>query len=35
MQAKNNDDFHRGQRSSEVKCGKQYATATIFSQKNR
>ena len=34
MQAKN-DDLHGGQRSSEVKCGKQYATATILSQKNR
>ena len=35
MQAKNDDDLHGGQRSSEVKCGKQYATAsTIFSQKN-
>ena len=35
MQAKNDDDLHGGQSSSEVKCGKQYATATIFSQENR
>ena len=24
------DDLYRGQRSSEVKCGKLYATTTIF-----
>ena len=28
------DDLHSGQRSSEVKCGKQCATATKFGQKN-
>ena len=33
MQAKNDDDLHRGQRSSEVKRGKLYAMATIFGQK--
>ena len=35
MQAKNDDDLHGGQRSSEVKCGKLCAMATIFGQKNR
>ena len=30
MQAKNGDDLHGGQRSSEVKCGKLCAMATIF-----
>ena len=36
MQAKNDDDdLYGGQRSSEVKCGKQCAMATIFVQKNR
>ena len=34
MQAWNDDDLHRGQRSSEVKCGKLCAMATIFGQKN-
>ena len=35
MQAKNDGDLHGGQRSSEVKCGKLCAMATIFGQKNR
>ena len=36
MQVKNdNDHLHGGQRSSEVKCGKLCAMATIFGQKNR
>ena len=30
MQVKNDDDLHGGQRSSEVKCGKLCATATIL-----
>ena len=34
MQAKNDDDLHGGQRSSEVKCGNIFAMATIFGQKN-
>ena len=34
MQVKNDDDLHGGQRSSEVKCGKLCAMATIFCQKN-
>ena len=34
MQVKNDDDLHGGQRSSEVKCGKVCATATIFGQKS-
>ena len=33
MQAKNDGDLHGGQRSSEVKCGKLCAMATIFGQK--
>ena len=33
MQAENNDDLDGGQRSSEVKCGKLCAMATIFGQK--
>ena len=35
MQAENNDDLDRGQRSSEVKKGKQCAMATIFGQRKR
>ena len=35
MQAMNDGDLHGGQRSSEVKCGKLHAMATIFGQKNR
>ena len=35
MQAKNDDDLHRGQRLPEVKCGKLCAMATIFGQKSR
>ena len=35
MQVSNDDDLHGGQRSSEVKCGKLCAMATIFGQKNR
>ena len=35
MQAKDGGDLHRGQRSSEVKRGKQCALATIFDQRNR
>ena len=34
MQVKNDDDLHGGQKSSEVKCGKLCAMATIFGQKN-
>ena len=34
MQVKNDDDLHGGQRSSEVKCGKVWAMATIFGQKS-
>ena len=34
MQAKNDDDLHGGQRSSEAKCGNICAMATIFGQKN-
>ena len=34
MQAKNDDDLHGGQRSSEVKYGNICAMATIFGQKN-
>ena len=34
MQAKNDDDLHGGQRSSEVKYSKLCAMATIFGQKN-
>ena len=30
MQAKNDDDLHGGQRSSDVKCGNICAMATIF-----
>ena len=30
MQVKNDDDLHGGQRSSEVKCGKLCAMATIL-----
>ena len=33
MQAENNDDLYRGQRSSEVKCGKLCDMTTIFGQK--
>ena len=33
MQAKNDDDLDRGQRSSEVKWGKLCAMATIFGPK--
>ena len=33
MQVNNDDDLHGGQRSSEVKCGKVCATATIFGSK--
>ena len=33
MQAENDDDLDGGQRSSEVKCGKLCAMATIFGQK--
>ena len=33
MQVYDNDDFHGGQRSSEVKCGK-ICTMAKFSQKN-
>ena len=35
MQAESDDDLDGGQRSSEVKCGKLYAMATIFGQKKR
>ena len=35
MQVKNDDDLHRGQRSSEVKWGKLCDMATIFGQKKR
>ena len=35
MQTENDDDLYGGQRSSEVKCGKQCDMATIFGQKNR
>ena len=35
MQADNDDDLDGGQRSSEVKCSKLCATATIFGQKKR
>ena len=34
MQTRDDDDLHRGQRSSEVKWGKLCAMATIFGQKN-
>ena len=34
MQAKNDDDLHGGQRSSEVKYGNICTMATIFGQKN-
>ena len=34
MQAKNDDDLHRGQSSSEVKYGKLCAMVSIFGQKN-
>ena len=34
MHAKNDDDLHRSQRSSEVKWGKLCDIATIFGQKN-
>ena len=34
MQAKNDDDLHGGQRSSEVKYGNICAMATIFGKKN-
>ena len=34
MQVYNNDDIHGGQRSSEVKCGKQCAMVTNLVQKN-
>ena len=34
MHAKNDDDLHGGQRSSEVKWGKLGDMATIFGQKN-
>ena len=34
MQAKIDDDFHGGQRSSDVKCVKVCAMATIFGQKS-
>ena len=34
MQARIDDDLHGGQRSSEVKCGKVCAMATIFGQKS-
>ena len=30
-----NDDLHGGHRSYEVRCGKLFDMATIFSQKNR
>ena len=33
MQVKDDDVLHGGQRSSEVKCGKLCAMATIFGQK--
>ena len=32
MQAKNDNDLHGGQTSSEGKCGKLYAMATKFGQ---
>ena len=32
MQAKNDDDLHGGQRSSEVKCGNICTVATIMSK---
>ena len=35
MQVENDDDLDGGQRSSEVKCGKLCAMATIFGQKKR
>ena len=35
MQAKNNDDFRGGQRSTEVKYNKQRFMATKLGQKNR
>ena len=34
MQADNDDDLHKGQRLSEVKCGKLCAMANIFGPKN-
>ena len=34
MQPSDDDDLHKGQRSSEVKCGKLCAMATIFGPKN-
>ena len=34
MQAKDDDDLHGGQRSTEVKYGNLCAMATIFGQKN-
>ena len=34
MQAKNDDNLHRGQRSTKVKCGKLCAMAIIFGQKS-
>ena len=34
MQAENDNDLNRGQRSSEVKWGKLCVIATIFGQKN-
>ena len=34
MQAENDDELDGGQRSSEVKCGKLCAMATIFGQRS-
>ena len=34
LQIYDDDDFHVGQRSSEIKCGKLCTMATIFGRKN-
>ena len=34
MQFKDDDDLYKGQRLTQVKCGKQYPIATFISQKN-
>ena len=34
MQVKNDDDIYKGQRLTQVKCGKQCPIATYIGQKN-
>ena len=34
MQVKDHDDLYKGQRLTQIKCGKRYPIATYIGQKN-